>query len=109
MVSCLSGCGGSSEVFTYCVSPCKHAAAGSSHGGKAYSPLSGVRQAGMPFEVSLRVHNRTRHLQELTVRIGDTSGFVMAGELSVHWLEVGRGIAVIGALILALILTKSFL
>ena len=34
----------------------------------------------MPFEVSLRVQNRTRYLQELTLRMGDTTGFVLAGE-----------------------------
>ena len=36
-------------------------------------------QAGAAFQLSLRVENRTHHLQELALRLGDTSGFVLAG------------------------------
>ncbi len=36
-------------------------------------------QAGAGFQLSLRVQNRTHHLQELALCLGDTSGFVLAG------------------------------
>ncbi|BDA49831.1 probable trafficking protein particle complex subunit 11 at N-terminal half [Coccomyxa sp. Obi] len=35
--------------------------------------------AGAQFELRLRLQNKTHHLVELGVRIGDTSGFVLAG------------------------------
>ena len=35
--------------------------------------------AGTQFELRLRLQNRTHHLVELGVRLGDTSGFVLAG------------------------------
>ena len=44
--------------------------------GEAWVP--GV-QVGAPFQVSLRLRNRTHRLQALTLRLGDTTGFVLAG------------------------------
>lgn len=35
--------------------------------------------AGAQFELRLRLRNRTHHLVELGIRLGDTSGFVLAG------------------------------
>ena len=35
--------------------------------------------AGVPFELTVQLRNRTHHLVDLGVRLGDTSGFVLSG------------------------------
>ncbi len=43
--------------------------------------------AGVQFELRLRLQNRTHHLVELGIRLGDTSGFVLAGAPLINLLH----------------------